>query len=194
MGRKSLRENLLDAGVAVLHQQGYSACGVREITEAAGAPLGSFTNHFRSKEEFATLVLDRYMDALLEVVSRTFGDTSRPALDRIACYFAAISDIADPLAWRFGCMLANMGLELPVHSEMVRIRLIAALAELTAPFAEAIREAQVGGQARTDIAAEDLAVIVVSGWHGTLLRAKVEKHGGAPSMFARTLPLLLTGC
>jgi TetR/AcrR family transcriptional repressor of nem operon len=51
MSRPSLREKILNAGVAVLHGRSYVACGVREITEAAGVPLGSFTNHFRSKEK-----------------------------------------------------------------------------------------------------------------------------------------------
>lgn len=193
MGRPSLRDKLLDARIAVLHERGYSASGVREITQAAGAPLGSFTNHFRSKEEFAALVLDRYLDTLLDVVARTLGDASRAPLDRIADYFAAIEDIAEPAQWRSGCMVANMGLELPQHSELVRARLAAALGELTAPFAGAIRAAQEAGQARDDIAAEDLAMIVLAAWHGVLLRAKVERSGNAPAMFARTLPLLLGG-
>jgi TetR/AcrR family transcriptional repressor of nem operon len=191
MSRPSLREKILDAGVAVLHERGYFACGVREITEAAGVPLGSFTNHFRSKEMFAALVLDRYMDGLLEIVARTLRDRSREPLARIASYFDAVEGIAGPLEWRFGCMVANLGLELSMHSEMARARLMTALEQLTDSFAEAIREAQERGQARADIGAEDLAVIVLSGWHGALLRAKVEQRGDAPLMFARTLPLLL---
>lgn len=191
MGRPSLRDKLLDAGVAVLHERGYSASGIREITQAAGVPLGSFSNHFRSKEEFAALVLDRYMDTLLGIVAQTLRDTLQEPLDRIARYFDAIEGIAGPVEWRFGCMVSNMGLELPPHSELVRARLALAFGELTAPFVDIIREAQANGQARTDISAEDLAVIVLSGWHGALLRAKVERRGDTPTMFARTLPLLL---
>lgn len=191
MSRPSTREKILDTAIALLHERGYTACGVREITEAAGVPLGSFTNHFRSKEAFAALVLDRYIEVLLEIAARTLGDRSCEPLARIASYFDAIKDIAGPLQWRFGCMVANMGLELPVHSELARARLITALEQLTKPFADAIREAQERGQARTDIGAEDLAVIVLSGWHGALLRAKVERRGDVPLMFARTLPLLL---
>ncbi len=191
MSRPSTRERILDTAVGLLHERGYAACGVREITEAAGVPLGSFTNHFRSKEAFATLVLDRYIDVLLDIAARTLGDRSREPLVRITSYFGAIAEIAGPLRWRFGCMVANMGLELPAHSELARARLITALEQLTTPFAEAIREAQELGQARTDIGAEDLAVIVLSGWHGALLRAKVEQRGDIPLMFARTLPLLL---
>lgn len=36
-------------------------------------------------------------------------------------------------------------------------------------------------------------MIILSGWHDALLRAKVERRGDAPAMFARTLPLLLRG-
>lgn len=191
MGRASLRDKLLDAGVSVLHERGYSASCVREITQAAGAPLGSFTNHFGSKEEFAALVLNRYMQTLQDIVSQTLRDASRKPLDRISDYFAAIEGKAGPVEWRLGCMFANMGLELPNLSELVRARLAAALGELTAPFAEAIRAAQQIGDARTDIVAEDLAVIVLGAWHGVLLRAKVERSGDGPAIFARTLPLLL---
>lgn len=133
------------------------------------------------------------MATLRDVVSHTLRDASRPPLDRIAAYFAAIENEAAPIEWRLGCMVANMGLELPNLSEPVRARLAAALGEFTEPFADAIRAAQKAGQARTDVAARDLAVIVLSAWHGALLRAKVERSGEAPAIFARTLPLLLGG-
>ena len=74
---------------------------------------------------------------------------------------------------------------------MLRERIASGLGELSAQFAETIRDAQDGGQVRTDIEAEDLAVIVLAAWHGALLRAKAERHGRLPTMFARTLPLLL---
>lgn len=175
----------------MLHERGFNASGVREVTQAAGVPLGSFTNHFRSKQEFAGLVLDRYMAALLEIVAGALTDGSRRPLERIEAYFAAIESIAEPLQWRFGCMLANMGLELPSQSEGLRERLVAALNSLTDPFVAVLAEAQDEGQVRTDVTAEDLAVIALAAWHGVLLRAKVERHGGIPMMFARILPLLL---
>ena len=193
MGRPSLREKLLNAGVTALHERGYSACGVREITEAASVPLGSFTNHFRSKEEFAGQVLDRYLLILKEVVERTLLDGSLPALERIASYFEEIGRLAEPTQWRFGCMLPNMALELPVHSDAMRARVATALDQLTAPFADALRAGQATGQVRSDIEADDLAKIVLAGWHGSLLRAKVDRDGDVAATYARLLPLILAG-
>lgn len=58
MSKPSLQEDLLDVGLKVMFRSGYTCASVRDICEAAGVPLGSFTNHFRSKEAFAEEVLD----------------------------------------------------------------------------------------------------------------------------------------
>lgn len=57
MVKASLRDNILKAGLKVMFKSGYNGTGVRDIVAAAGAPQGSFTNHFRSKEAFACEVL-----------------------------------------------------------------------------------------------------------------------------------------
>jgi TetR/AcrR family transcriptional regulator, transcriptional repressor for nem operon len=60
LGKISNREDILNAGLRVMFHSGYNGATVRDICEAAGAPHGSFTDHFRSKEAFAEEVLDRY--------------------------------------------------------------------------------------------------------------------------------------
>jgi len=49
MSKPSLREDILNAGLKVMFRSGYVGATVRDICAAAGAPQGSFTNHFRSK-------------------------------------------------------------------------------------------------------------------------------------------------
>ena len=44
---------------------------------AAGVPQGSFTNHFRSKEAFGILVLDRYAERIDAIMRETLGDDTR---------------------------------------------------------------------------------------------------------------------
>jgi TetR/AcrR family transcriptional repressor of nem operon len=53
MARPSKRNEIIRSGVGTLFRKGYAGAGVRDITAEAGVPLGSFTNHFGSKEEFA---------------------------------------------------------------------------------------------------------------------------------------------
>lgn len=187
MARASLREDLLEAGLAVLHERGFSASGVREIMQAAGAPLGSFSNHFRSKEAFGRAVLDRYFERLSAVMDATLRDESLAPLDRLDTYFAAIDRLARPVEWGHGCMVANFGSEMPVLSEPIRERLVDILQALTAPFTDALRAGQRSGDVRADCDADDLAMLVLAGWHGAVLRAKVERSGEPLSRYWRTL-------
>ena len=60
-----------------MFRSGYVGSSVRDIAAAAGAPQGSFTNHFRSKEEFAGEVLDRYFDHM-KAARRARRSTTTP--------------------------------------------------------------------------------------------------------------------
>src|SRR5207244_11537966 len=92
MGRRSLRNQILRAGLPVLFRSGYHAASVRDICAAAGAPQGSFTNHFRSKEAFAVEVLNRYFDYLKDLVAAALTDETRTPRQRLKRYLRAISD------------------------------------------------------------------------------------------------------
>src|SRR5207248_4926458 len=53
---------------------------------SAGAPQGSFTNHFRSKEAFAEEVLDQYFDYLKGLVKQALNDETRTPRQRLKRY------------------------------------------------------------------------------------------------------------
>lgn len=80
MPKPSHREKLLEEGFWVLLSCGYNGASVRDIVRAAGAPQGSFTNHFASKEAFAEEVLDRYVSLVNANIRRTLLDDSLPPL------------------------------------------------------------------------------------------------------------------
>jgi TetR/AcrR family transcriptional repressor of nem operon len=59
MPRPGFREQLLSAGLATFHERGFNATSVQDITDAAGAPKGSFYNHLESKEALAAEAVRR---------------------------------------------------------------------------------------------------------------------------------------
>jgi TetR/AcrR family transcriptional regulator, transcriptional repressor for nem operon len=77
MSQHSLRERILNAGLKVMIRSGYNGASVRDICAAAGAPLGSFTNHFSSKEAFAQEVFDRYFANTKNLVSQALNGQSQ---------------------------------------------------------------------------------------------------------------------
>src|SRR5712691_5317906 len=63
MARHSLREEIVEAALEQFHAYGFNAAGVKDITDSAGVPKGSFYNHFDSKEALAVVALERYAES-----------------------------------------------------------------------------------------------------------------------------------
>jgi TetR/AcrR family transcriptional repressor of nem operon len=184
---KNQREALLEAGVRMVHARGLAATGVREIATAARAPQGSFTNHFRSKEAFGRLVLDRYAERIDALMRATLGDETRAPAERLMAYFDRIAESAAKARWRQGCMVADLAGEIAFHDDALRERLIAVLARQSAELEKAVRLVRPGDEQ----SAADLGAFLLAAWHGTLLRTKVERNGRALDRFRRMLGPLL---
>lgn len=169
-----------------MYRRGFATAGVREITAAAGVSQGSFTNHFRSKEEFGLEVADRYFDAVIgAALDTTLRDPTRQPVDRIEAYFDTITAMLDGAGWQYGCLLGNMALAEAGTSEAIRARLIVIFAAWTAEFAAVLRLAQAAGDVRSDLDPDDAAEFLLAGWHGSMLRMKVDRNRGPLDRFRR---------
>jgi TetR/AcrR family transcriptional regulator, transcriptional repressor for nem operon len=119
MSKPSLREQILSAGLRLMFQSGYQGAGVRDICSAAGAPQGSFTNHFRSKEAFAREVFDRYFANVKTAISEALNDKSLTPRQRLKRYLDIISGRLEGDQWRRGCLIGDFSLEASSHSELL---------------------------------------------------------------------------
>jgi TetR/AcrR family transcriptional regulator, transcriptional repressor for nem operon len=183
MSKHSLREALLEAGLKTLFASGYNGSGVRDICKAAGAPQGSFTNHFRSKEAFAREVLDRYFDYIKGLVAEALDDPSLSPRDRLRRYLDIITTKLAEAGWSRGCLIGDLSLEAPAHSEMLRTRLTQIYREWREPFAACIAQAQAAGEITADALPEDLADFLLAGWLGSIMRMKVERNSAPLERF-----------
>ena len=175
MGRPSLRDQILRAGLPVMFRTGYHAASVRDICAAAGAPQGSFTNHFRSKEAFTVEVLNRYFDYLKGLVHETLNDPSLTPRQRLERYLEVITEKLERDRWMTGCLIGDFSLQASSHSNLLRKRLDAIFKEWRALFASCIAAAQWAGEVDSDFDAEDLAEFLLTSWQGAILRMKVER-------------------
>jgi TetR/AcrR family transcriptional regulator, transcriptional repressor for nem operon len=183
MSKPSLREDILNAGLKVMFRSGYQGATVRDICEAAGAPQGSFTNHFRSKEAFAQEVLDRYFANLQRSVSKALDDKSLSPRQRLKRYLDIISDVLAGAKWNRGCLIGDFSLETTSQSKLLRQRLEAIFQEWRAPFASCIAEAQTIGEIDSTFDPMDLAEFLLASWEGAILRMKVERSPAALERF-----------
>jgi TetR/AcrR family transcriptional repressor of nem operon len=183
MGRRSLRDQILRAGLPVLFRCGYHAASVRDICAAADAPQGSFTNHFRSKEAFAVEVLDHYFDYLKELLSEALNDESLTPRQRLRRYLDVITDKMERDRWMLGCLIGDFSLQVSSHSKLLRKRLNSIFREWRTLFASCIAAAQSAGEVDSRFDATELAEFLLASWEGAILRMKVERSSAALERF-----------
>jgi TetR/AcrR family transcriptional repressor of nem operon len=187
MARPSKRDQILREGLEVVRRHGFNAAGIREITAAAGAPQGSFSNHFASKESFGLEILDCYFTDVRSVIEATLRNEELSPLDRIRAYFDVITDRMQARHWRHGCLIGNLSLESTEHSELIRQRLGQIFVEWRQPFADCLADAAAAGHIHLDVPAIDLADFLLTSWQGALLRMKVERSPQPLERFKRVV-------
>jgi len=183
VSRPSLREKLLDAGVRQLWKDGYAGASVRDIVAAAGARLGSFTNHFASKEDFACEVLDRYFAYVTGLVEAALTDDGLSAPERLRRYLDAITLKLEGADWARGCLIGNFSLEMSANNERLRQKLAELFERWRGPFAACIAQGQAAGEIATTFSPDDLADFLLAGWQGAMLRMKVDRSPASLERF-----------
>lgn len=190
MPKPSHRDALVEAGLRTMFRKGYVGAGVREIADAAGAPHGSFTNHFRSKEQFALEVLDTYFEHVRSLMA--VADETPSPRDKIERYLDLVTDRLMGDDFARGCLIGDLSIEAPGHSEPIRARLSDIYQEWIGRFTEWIAEAQRVGEVTDAFDAHDLADLLITGWEGAILRTKVERSRAPLDRFrAIALPAML---
>lgn len=185
MPKPSLRDAILDAGLKAMFHTGYHGTSVRDVTAAAGAPQGSFTNHFRSKELFASEVLNRYFLYVRGLVAEALEDTSLTPRARLKRYLDLITGKLAADGFVRGCLIGDFSLEASGASEVLRPQLDEIFREWRVPFAACIAAAQDAGEIASDFDAGELADFLLASWQGAMLRMKVERNDAALTRFKK---------
>jgi TetR/AcrR family transcriptional repressor of nem operon len=175
MTKISNREKILQAGLRVVHDQGFSGASVRDIVTAAGVSQGSFTNSFASKEAFGLEILELYFADVGATIARTLAnDTLRP-LQRLRKYIEANkqSVIADDL--RSGCMLGNFSAEATGQNEPIRHRLVEIFSQLQAALSGCLHAAVKAGELPRSAKPKELAGFILSALQGAILLSKATR-------------------
>ncbi|HEY1464032.1 MAG TPA: TetR family transcriptional regulator C-terminal domain-containing protein [Terriglobales bacterium] len=177
MAKPNIREKLIAVALELFHSRGYNACGVLDITNAAGVPKGSFYNHFKSKELLGLAVLDLHMKQVAEL--DVLGDKSILPIKRLYSQFKAYGVQLSKWQFERGCLLGNLGTEMSSHSAATRKAIKEAFENWCDSVTEVLKEAKECEEidAHHDPAA--LARFLVNSWEGAVMRSKVVR-GAAP--------------
>ncbi|MEV6764525.1 TetR family transcriptional regulator C-terminal domain-containing protein [Streptomyces sp. NPDC051105] len=180
MARASKREEIAQAALEQFRTRGFNATGISDITSAAGAPKGSFYNHFASKEDCALEALDRYAAGLRFDMLDTAG---RPPLERLRTHFEFMGSDTMDSGFVRGCLVGNFGAEVADHSDEIRSAVQRGFQQWASHIERVLAEAQESGEVSASLDVPATALFVLSAWEGALIAARADKSSSPIDAF-----------
>jgi TetR/AcrR family transcriptional repressor of nem operon len=184
------REQLLETGMQVMLEKGYSNAGIQEILNRCDVPKGSFYYYFESKEEFALEIINHFDREFTARVLRCLCNKQSSELSPLQRLHAFCQCNKESLAQsqcRKGCLVGNLSQEMADQSETLRRRLEQIMEQWRNLFAACIEEGQRIGEIKNDYNAADMAELFLSGWEGAMMRAKSTKTLEPIDAFVRVM-------
>ena len=172
------KQRLLDAGLTMLLEHGYNDLGIQALLTATQIPKGSFYHHFEDKEDFALQVIDEYMRQAHAGLDASLGDTSRPPLERVRCFFELMQQAYRQQGY-MGCLLGGLGQELSGVNDTFRHKIESCFAEIAGRLALCLEEARHHGDLPVDSDPVHMADVLVNCWEGAALRSRL-RHDAEP--------------
>ena len=172
MGRPSVRHLVVAAAVDRFHDQGFDACSVQDITDAAGVPKGSFSNHFKTKLALAIEALGTYQqDAGFDLLF----EGKRTPIERIRDHLEYMASLQRRSKFSRGCIIGNFAAEMANDRPEMRKAVATALEDWSQAIATVLRQAQQIGEIDLHSDSTRLARYTINGWQGSVLRMKVVR-------------------
>ncbi|MGW1545145.1 TetR family transcriptional regulator C-terminal domain-containing protein [Streptomyces sp. NPDC002309] len=187
-----VRESLLNAGLALFHSRGFNAVGVKEITDTAGVPKGSFYSYYSSKNAFVAAVLRQYWTRIVYAHAPILSDGSAPPIRRVIRFFEAITQDQVEQDYAWGCLIGNMTLEMSDGNQEARKELAVIMDHWTRLVAACLAESGSGQSAVACPEPIEMASMIIESWEGATMRGRLDRSRAPYDRFFGTaLPRLL---
>lgn len=174
--KQDTRIALLEVGMDIMLEKGYSNTGIQEILSALQVPKGSFYHYFDSKENYAVEIIRHFDDYYTTSLKNILANQELSPLKRLRTYANESRNRLNDQACRKGCLIGNLSQEMSDQSEVLRTELSIVLAKRLELFAACIEEGQKLGEIKSQHSAAELADLFMSALSGAVMMAKTLKR------------------
>jgi len=175
MQRKHDINEILEKGLELIREKGYTNTGIDDILKVNDIPKGSFYNFFKNKEEFGVRAMQIYTDRQIVWIESILGDKTKKPVERLKHFYESLIAANIDESCRKGCLIGNMTQEMAGLSYPIGRQAQESLQKISTIIAGCIKEGQDLKEIRTDYPAEDLADYLHNSFYGFLLRAKAGR-------------------
>lgn len=163
--------------------KGYNGTSVKDLTDAAGVPKGSFYTYFQDKEHYKDFTVKERFSIL--------DDKSSNSLDHIRNFYIYVIETFKTRDNILGCFAGNLSEEMGEPSEIIKNALDNFHKKGVNKIYFNLTEAKENNELSSDIDLKILAGFIVSSWQGSMLRAKVSSNNNILDNFIYILDTVL---
>ena len=175
MIKYSNKEKILNEGLKVVLSKGFANSSVRDIVSAAEVPLGSFSNHFATKEEFGLEIIDIYFTNTKKVLAETLLNDSLPPIERLMLYVDSNIQRQQIKGVKMGCLYGNFCVELSERSEILRAKILEILNQVQEALVYCLKAAVATGELDKNFDCNEIGRFILYAQQGATLLSKAEK-------------------
>lgn len=181
-------EVILDAAESLILRQGYAATSVEQIIDNVGMTKGAFFHHFRTKNDLARALLDRYAVAdaalLRENVSRASILSDDP-LQQVLVFIGLFLEIAERIEEPHpGCLFASYCYESGLFDDSIHDVVAGAMLAWREAFGGLLRGAASRYPPRAEVDIDALADALTVIFEGSFIMSRALR---SPRIFAAQL-------
>ncbi len=182
------KHHIVNMGLKAFYQKGYNATGVKEITDAANIPKGSFYNYFKNKEDFAVETMRLFTEREIVLINEILSDATIAPLERIEKLYRVKTDhFVEKGSYSLGCYLCNITLEMADVSPVIAEVVSQCFYEEDLPIIDCLKGAQIKGDLDPTINVYELSDLIRDSWIGALTIMKAKKSPDSLFVFLRNL-------
>lgn len=167
------RNDLIRSGLELLTQNGFLSTGVDAIVKNANVPKGSFYYYFKSKEEYAQIVLNAYDSFFEHKLKKHLHASLYAPMVRLDNFIDDACEGIKKYNFTRGCLVGNMMQESPGLPPSFIVQLQNILESWQSLVAACLSDALSSGEIYSEMNDKQLAAIFWSGWEGAVMRAKL---------------------
>lgn len=166
------RAKLLDAAIALVRQQGFSATSVDELCKMAGVTKGAFFHHFVSKDALGAAAADHWTDTSSALFMEADYNRHDDPLDRYLGYLDFRDEIASGEVAEFTCYAGTSLQECYGSSDAIRDAAYNSIAGHSARLAEDLDKAIAKYGAPAGVTGLSLGLYTQAALQGAFILAK----------------------
>ena len=182
MGGINKRDHLIKTGQDLIWSKGYDLSSIKDITNAAGLPKGSFYHYFESKEKFALEAMQEYIDTNPEKPhDKDCGINSLEQLidQRI--------DSVIKIQFARECYMSVMCHAYTEQEDEFRLKVVESIEQSNDGIRNLLNELIEKGLIREELKLDDLEEFIDFSWRGARLKSRILKSDKPLKIFKKYL-------